>query len=246
MIELASFQKPISALVVGASGGLGRAFVDHLAAAPGIAAVHAWSRSPAGIDNAKVVADTVDVTDETTIADAAARLGDVRLAIVATGLLHDATADLAPEKAWRDLDFHLLARSYAVNAIGPALVAKHVLGRFPRNERAVFAAISARVGSISDNRLGGWYGYRASKAALNQMIRALAIELKRSRPMAVCVGLHPGTVETRLSEPFRGNVAAGKLFSPAQSAGLMLGVLDRLEARQSGGLFAYDGTEIAP
>ena len=139
-----------------------------------------------------------------------------------------------------------MQRSFAVNAIGPALVAKHVLGRFPRDERAVFAAISARVGSISDNRLGGWYGYRAAKAALNQLIRSLAIELARTRPEAVCVGLHPGTVDTRLSEPFQGNVPDRQLFTPQASTARMLEVIDNLKSADTGQLFAYDGSVIAP
>lgn len=246
MVKLSSFPEPLNALVVGANGGLGRAFVDHLLACPNVATIHAWSRQAGDISDDKVMTATVDITDEGTIAEAARTLGAVHLVIVATGLLHDAATDFGPEKAWRDLDFDKLQRAFAVNAIGPALVAKHVLGRFPKDGRAIFAAVSARVGSISDNRLGGWYGYRASKAALNQMIRSLAIELARTRADAVCAGLHPGTVDTRLSGPFQGNVPDRQLFTPETSTGLMLDVVDGLRPSDTGQMFAYDGRVIQP
>ena len=246
MVHLHSFPERISALVVGASGGLGAAFTSQLLDCPRVDTVYAWSRRQVAPRDTGLIGDTVDITDEAAIEAAAARLGDVRLVIVATGLLHDAATGLAPEKTWRDLDFHKLQRSFAINTIGPVLVAKHVLARFPRDKRAVFAAISARVGSISDNRFGGWYGYRASKAALNQMIRSLSIELGRSRGEAVCVGLHPGTVDTPLSEPFQGNVPGGGLFTPEHAASRLLTVIDGATPADSGNVFAYDGTIIQP
>lgn len=224
------------ALVIGASGGIGAALVRALEQRDW--QVTGLSRS---------AAPPLDVTDEASIAAAAGHLaGDApfALVIVATGLLHDRR--LAPEKSLRDLDPRQLAQSFAVNAIGPALVAKHFVPLLPRTGRAVFAALSARVGSISDNRLGGWYGYRASKAALNQLIRTLAIELARTRPDAICVGLHPGTVDTRLSAPFQRGVAPDRLFSPDRSAGHLLDVIDQLTPAASGRCFAWDGSEIAP
>lgn len=233
------------AVVVGASGGLGAAFMQALAADPGIAHVDAFARGPVTAP-AGVGLHRVDVTDEASIATAARALAEgapLDLVIVATGVLHEQAA-LTPEKSWRHLDATALARSYAVNAIGPALVAKHLLPLLRRDHKAVFAALSARVGSIEDNRIGGWYGYRASKAALNQLLRTASIELGRRWPLAVCVGLHPGTVATGLSAPFQANVAEGKLFEPGFAAARLLDVLDRLGPHDTGGLFAWDGERV--
>lgn len=233
------------AVVVGATGGIGRAVLDQLAHDARFDTIVALSRRSFAVDAGHVHSLPVDLTDEASIVAAAGRieaLGTLRLVFVATGMLHDSVQQ--PEKSWRALDPVVLARSFAINAIGPALLAKHLLPLFPREERAVFAALSARVGSIADNRLGGWYGYRASKAALNQLIRTLAIELARSRPEALCVALHPGTVASDLSQPFTRSRAEGELFTPQVSARYLLSVLDRLSPADSGGLFAWDGTVI--
>ena len=232
------------AVVVGASGGIGAAFVEALARDPSIARVDALSRRPSD-PGGKVHTHRIDVTDEASIEAAAGQLDDgpLDLVLVTTGVLHD-EAGLRPEKTWRHLDAAALQRAYAVNAIGPALVAKHLLGKLRRDHKAVFAALSARVGSIEDNRIGGWYAYRASKAALNQMLRTLAVELARRRPQAVCVGLHPGTTDTPLSSPFQANVPEGKLFTPAFVAERLLAVVDDLDASASGGLYAWDGARI--
>jgi NAD(P)-dependent dehydrogenase (short-subunit alcohol dehydrogenase family) len=232
------------AVVVGASGGIGAAVVAALERDDRIGPIDAWSRRPMQLGGT-VRAATVDVTDEGAIEAAAARLGDgpLDLVLVTTGILHD-DAGLRPEKSWRHLDAASLARSYAINAIGPALVAKHLLPKLRRDHKAVFAALSARVGSIEDNHIGGWYAYRASKAALNQLLRTLAIELARRRPEAVCVGLHPGTTDTALSAPFQANVPEGKLFTPTFVADRLLTVVDGLDASASGGLYAWDGARI--
>jgi hypothetical protein len=165
---------------------------------------------------------------------------DVRLVIDASGILHG--DGLSPEKSWRDLDATQMARAFAVNAIGPALLMKHFLPLLPRQGRSVFATLSARVGSIGDNRLGGWYSYRASKAALNQFVRTAAIELGRRQPAAFCVALHPGTVATSLSSPF---VKAGlDVQTPEQAAGRLLDVIDRLPPGSSGGFFDHRGDPV--
>ncbi len=124
------------------------------------------------------------------------------------------------------------------------MVAKHFLPLLPRQGKSVFAALSARVGSIGDNRLGGWYGYRASKAGLNMIIRTLSIELTRSKPEAICVGLHPGTVDTALSRPFQSSLPPGCLFSPERSAGELLKVVDKLTCEDTGRIFAWDVNSI--
>lgn len=216
------------AVVIGAGGGIGAALVEALAEEEN--------------DVVALARADLDLTDEASIASAAAKVAKADLVVVATGLLHD--AEHGPEKALRDLDPVWLARQYAVNAIGPALVAKHFLPILPRTGRSVFAALSARVGSISDNRLGGWYGYRASKAALNQLIRTLAVEDKRRNDRGIVVALHPGTVDTRLSKPFQ--QSGRDLFQPDRAAVQLLDVLDALKPADSGKLFAWDGAEIAP
>ena len=229
-----------AAVIVAANGGIGAALVDAIEDEGAFAVVHRFARSATG-------ARHLDLEDEASIAAAAATVAagpPPTLVIVATGLLHDSAH--GPEKALVELDPAWLARNYAINAIGPALVAKHFLPLMPRGERTVFAALSARVGSISDNRLGGWYGYRAAKAALNQLIRTLAIEDRRRNARGVVVGLHPGTVDTALSRPFQGNVAPGHLFAPDRAAVQLLDTLDGLRAVDSGKLFAWDGAEIAP
>jgi NAD(P)-dependent dehydrogenase (short-subunit alcohol dehydrogenase family) len=231
---------PVSrAIVIGSSGGIGaaikRALTEKGVFVVGLSRVQSDSGQP------------FDLTSEASIAAAATRLRDQApfcSIYVCTGLLHDSV--LKPEKALRDIDQAGMMRSFAVNAVGPALVAKHFVPFLPKEGRCVFAALSARVGSISDNRLGGWYGYRASKAALNMIMKTLAIELARTRSEAICVALHPGTVDTDLSRPFQKNVDASRLFSTDQSAANLLRVVDRLSADQSGRCFAWDGCEIAP
>ena len=230
-------------LVVGATGGIGRALVGALVAGAEYAAVHAWSRSGEAIPGA--IPAAVDATDEASIARAVASLPaepPLRLVIVATGRLQG--PGLAPEKTWRQIDAAGLAESFRVNAIAPALLAKHLLPLLPRRGRAVFAALSARVGSIGDNRLGGWYGYRASKAALNQLLRTLAVELARTRPEAICLGLHPGTVDTGLSRPFQGNVPGERLFTPEVAARHLLAVVAGADPAASGRVLAWDGSLV--
>ena len=149
-----------------------------------------------------------------------------------------------PERSYKQIDADAMARVFHLNTIGPALVAKHFLPLLPRDRRSLFAALSARVGSIGDNRIGGWHSYRASKAALNMLIRNYAIELGRTHSQAVCVALHPGTVDTALSEPFQANLPEGQLTAPGQAARNLLDVLDGLGSEDSGQLFDWAGKRV--
>ena len=246
-LSLASFGEDATAVVIGAGGGLGGALVDALAGCANVGRIYAASRRSEPSDDGKLCRLRIDIEDEASIAEAAAAVaaeaGEPTLVIVASGVLHDGDA-VQPEKTWRALSGPAMERVFRINTIGPALVAKHFLPCLPRDRKSAFAALSARVGSISDNRLGGWHAYRTSKAGLNMMIKTLSIELARRNPLALCVGLHPGTVDTGLSKPFQSGVPGDRLFPPAVSARHLLGVLDGLEPEQSGGLFAWDGTQI--
>ncbi len=230
--------------VFGASGGIGAALVAALGARADVAQVFAGARGAGGVAGPKVVPFRFDLLDEASIAAACAGIGGpLDLVIVATGRLTYADGT-GPEKSTRALSGDHLAEMFAINATGPALIAKHALPLLRRDARAVFAAISARVGSIGDNRLGGWHAYRASKAALNMLVRTCAIELARTHPQAIAVTLHPGTVDTPLSQPFQRGLAPDKLFTAEHSAGRLLAVLDGLVPAQSGRLFAWDGAEL--
>lgn len=247
--SLTSLTDGYRALVFGASGGIGAAFVDFLRSDPRCSVVYAASRQQTGASQTGAAGKMhrlgFDLEDEPGIANAVAQAsadGPLDLVLVATGLLHDGA--FQPEKTLRALAPVALERAFRVNAIGPALIGKHALRHMPRDRKAVFAALSARVGSISDNRLGGWHSYRASKAALNMLVRNLAIEMAMRHPQAVCVTLHPGTVATRLSQPFQESVAPGKLFTAQRSASALMAVIDALAPSQSGRLFAWDGKEI--
>ncbi|MEM8644617.1 MAG: SDR family oxidoreductase, partial [Pseudomonadota bacterium] len=151
-------------------------------------------------------------------------------------------ASQKPEKTWRDISPETMSHALALNTIGPALIMKHVLPQLPSSGKAVFATLSARVGSIDDNRLGGWYSYRASKAALNQIVRTAAIELKRSRPDAICVSLHPGTVDTPLSQPFARRGL--QVQAPSASAAHLMSVIDSLKPEDTGRFFDWRGDPV--
>jgi len=232
--------------IVGASGGIGRALVERLADSGRISRVHALSRTPIELNSGRIVRHSIDILDEESVRQAAAAASDrgpLDLVIVAAGILHDSSG-LWPEKNLQDLDAQKLTRVFAVNAIGPALVAKHFLPRLRRGCKTVFAALTARVGSIADNRLGGWASYRASKAALNMLLRTIAIEHSRRYPLSVVAGLHPGTVATPLSQPFSANVPEGRLFTPDQAARRLLAVIDALGPGDSGRVYGWDGQPI--
>lgn len=233
------------AVIIGSTGGIGRALVHALAARPDVEVVHALSRTGAVISHPKVLAGQIDILNEDNIIRAAAAIkaaGVPDLVIVASGVLSG--PDVQPEKSYRHQDMAAFQRVFEINTFGPGLVAKHFLPLMPRQGRAVFAALSARVGSISDNRLGGWHAYRASKAALNMLVRNYAIEQNRRNDEFIAVSLHPGTVDTGLSEPFQSNVPDRNLFTPDQSAGYLLDVIGKLSPADSGKAFDWAGTEI--
>ena len=233
--HLHSFPPGGAAVIVGARGGIGSALCRALHGHAQFAVVHAVGRS---------TTPALDLLQEDTVAEFAQLLRDsalpLRLVIDATGFLH---SDVwAPEKSWRELDPAHMAHSFAVNAIGPALLMKHLLPLLASDGKAVFASLSAKVGSIGDNQLGGWYSYRASKAALNQLVHTAAIELRRKRPGAVCVALHPGTLDTALSAPFA--KSGLDVRTPDQAAARMLALIDSLTPDHSGGFFHHDGTPL--
>ena len=245
-MQFSSFTDGANVVVAGASGGIGQELVRQLSTNSRVDRVFALQRS----DNHTV--ETTNVTylpfsfeDEASIrsaAEAVSTHGPVDLVFVATGVLHGDS--FSPEKSISQIDDEVMLEVFRVNTVGPILMAKHFLPLLRRGSKSVFAALSARVGSVSDNRLGGWASYRASKAALNMLLKTAAIEQRRRRPDSIVVALHPGTVDTRLSAPFQANVPDGKLFTPSFSAERLLGVIDGLNPNDSGGFFAWDGQAI--
>lgn len=244
MMENGGPSWPRSAAVFGASGGLGRALCAGLAER-GTQVIHAGSRRGEGPEGEAVRPFSFDLADEASIAAAAAAMKDVppEWVIVATGVLTLADGT-GPERSYRRLDPAAMAEVFALNTIGPALIAKHMLGIMPRARPFTFAALSARVGSIADNRLGGWHSYRASKAALNMLLRNFAIEMARTHPESVIVGLHPGTVDSTLSRPFQSGLPEGQLTEPEDAAANLLDVLARLTPAHSGRVFDFRGDEV--
>jgi len=256
-ITFESFQHPVTALVQGASRGIGLALVHLLLRTPAVDTVIATCREPDGAGDLSAAAGTgrtdlrilrLDVTDEASIEHAAgeaAHLTDrLDLILNVSGLLHDGAPGMQPEKRLADLSPGPMRRAFEVNAIGPALVVKHFHRLLPKRSRAIVASLSARVGSIGDNRRGGWYSYRSSKAAQNMITRTAAIELARIRPGCICVALHPGTVRTGLSRPFRSRVPASQTVTSDHAADRIVKVLDGLGPEDNGGFFGWDGRRI--
>lgn len=237
------------ALVQGASRGIGLGMVRHLLER-GVERVHATCRKPEEAEalralearaRGRLLIHRLDVTDEATIESAARAIREATpkldLLINTSGILHG--EGQAPERRLEEIEKDRVLHIFAVNAIGPLLVIKHLFPCLAHEERCVVASLSARVGSIGDNRKGGWYGYRSSKAALNQLHRSLAVELSRRAKNVIAVTLHPGTVKTRLTEPFRRSVPAEKLFDVDTSVSKLLEVIEALRPDDHGGFFDY-------
>jgi NAD(P)-dependent dehydrogenase (short-subunit alcohol dehydrogenase family) len=255
--------KQANVLVVGASQGIGLGFVRSLLQQDNIQQIFATYRNP---DTAKQLLNLasqsgdreaypkgnrlkclqVDITKEEQIAAAVKQIQtsvkQLHLVIYCVGVLHD--QNLTPEKSLRQISAENLIYSFQVNSIGAVLLAKHLMPLFNKTEPSVFACISAKVGSISDNRLGGWYGYRASKAALNMFLKTTAIEYSRRCPKTIVVALHPGTTDTQLSQPFQKNVPTGKLFPVEHTVKLLSEVISGLSLKDSGEFFSWDGTQL--
>lgn len=242
------FSEPIYGVILGAKGGVGEALAHHIlathpenqliltsrqtySARPGVTGREHW--------------EVLNITDEEAWSSFAQivqeRLNSINLVINATGLL--SSDHIMPERALKDLDIETMTQAFSVNTFGVGLALKYLTPFFPRGQRSVFASCSARVGSISDNRLGGWYSYRASKAAQNMLIKTAAIELYRSRKLSLCVGLHPGTVDSALSAPFTSRVKH-RVFTPQESARYLADVLSQLTPENTGNLYAWDGSII--
>lgn len=245
----------INALIVGASQGIGLGFVNQLLQDPRFRQIYGTYRQPQSASELLLLQQqqpqrlrclSLEITEEAqieaAIAQIAAETPQLHLVVYCIGLLHD--DDFQPEKSLRQLNGPGLLRYFQVNSIGAALLAKHCLPLLKHSEPSVLAAISAKVGSIGDNQLGGWYGYRASKAALNMLFKTAAIEYSRKSPKTALALLHPGTTDTRLSAPFQRGVPPEKLFPVERTVAQLMAILDRLEPSASGSFFSWDGSQL--
>ncbi|BAY62699.1 short-chain dehydrogenase/reductase SDR [Calothrix brevissima NIES-22] len=245
----------VNTLIVGASQGIGLGFVKKLLQDERISRIYATYRQAESAGELITLADanperliclSVDITEESQIAAAIEKIrtqvNKLHLVVNCVGLLH--AENIQPEKSLRQINADNLMQYFQVNSIASVLLAKHLLPLFKHKERSVFASISAKIGSIGDNNLGGWYGYRASKAALNMFIRTAAIEYARSCPKTLVVTVHPGTTDTRLSRPFQGNVPPEKLFSVERTVTQLLNVIEQLQDGDSGQFFSWDGSRL--
>lgn len=229
---------PHNIAVIGASGAIGKAFTTQLSLKYPNAHIYAFSQKGPY---------EIDYRSEQSIAKAASLASKnlpLDMVIVTNGMLH--TDTIMPEKSLKELSSHKFQKLFQVNTITPALIAKYFLPTLHKDRPVIFVALSARVGSISDNQLGGWYAYRASKAALNMIIKTAAIEFQRRNKEAMIIGLHPGTVDSNLSKPFQGNLTEGTLFTADDAVQKMLSVLEGISPTQTGKCFAWDGEEIPP
>ena len=249
MEQVFGFNEPINAVVIGASGGIGGAFVSALLDQKEVERVVATSRSLNAVEHdvdRRLSWHQMDITDERSV-EAFAQSIQVdekpTLIVNCSGVLH--TSSFGPERSWRHFDMDTMRSVFEVNTFGPALLIKHLIPTVPTRQRAVFISLSARVSSLTDNKLGGWYSYRASKTAQNMMLKTAALEAKRRFPELIIAALHPGTVSTALSAPFTTRLPKKhQVFTPAESADYLLDVIAALTPADSGHLFAWDGQLI--
>lgn len=232
--------------IIGSSGAIGNAFVEHYIKDSSVENIFTFSRNATDHVSEKVSSFEIDVESQDSIEKAAGQVKEhiIDRIIIASGILH--TESFGPEKSIKDLNYETFAKVYSINTIGPALIGRYFIPLMNKNEKSVIAFLSARVGSISDNNLGGWYSYRSSKTALNQIVKNFSIELKRINKNAIALALQPGTVESKFSEPFKKNVSKGKLFTPDYSVELLSQVIEGSSANESGSLLSYDGKIIKP
>lgn len=242
----------LNVAIAGANGGIGLGFVTQLLQDPRIAKIYGTYRcKDTAFDlfalqekSDRLTCLPMDITDErqieTTVQQIGKKCDRLHWVINCVGLLHE--EDMQPEKGLRQLNAENLSRYFQVNSIGAVLLAKHFLPLLRHGDRSLLATISAKIGSIEDNRLGGWYGYRASKAALNMLMKTAAIEYARKSPKTIIIMLHPGTTDTQLSRPFQRNVPPEKLFSVERTVTQLLAVIDKIESDDSGKFFSWDGS----
>ena len=232
--------------IIGSSGAIGNAFVEHYIKDSSVENIFTFSRNATDHVSEKVTSFEIDLESQDSIEKAAGQVKDhiIDRIVIASGILH--TESFGPEKSIKDLNYETFAKVYSINTIGPALIGRYFIPLMNKNEKSVIAFLSARVGSISDNSLGGWYSYRSSKTALNQIVKNFSIELKRINKNAIALALQPGTVESRFSEPFKKNVSKNKLFTPDYSVGLLSQVIENSSLNESGSLLSYDGEIIKP
>ena len=234
--------------IIGSSGAIGNSMCEVLLNEYPIKKLYKFSRKIQTKDTDKIKNIFIDIEDENSIKESVKHIpGDVKfdLIFVATGLLHNEN-EIFPEKSIKDINTDMFQKVLLVNAIGPALIGKYFIPFLKKDNKSVFAFLSAKVGSISDNKIGGWYSYRASKAALNQIIKNFSIEIRRNNNNAIFVGLQPGTVKSFLSKPFQKNVNKQTLFTSEDSAKNLLKVINSLDYEDSGKLFSWNGEEIQP
>ena len=232
--------------IIGSSGAIGRAFLDAYIADKDISNIYSISRTEVKSNDKRIIHINIDVTDEVSVKAAASKIEENRLdrLIVATGVLH--TKSFGPEKSIKDIKIENFVKIFSVNTFGPALIGKYFLPLMTKDQKSIVAFLSARVGSISENKLGGWYAYRASKSALNQIIKNFSIEAKRTNSSGIIIGLQPGTVKSKLSEPFQKNVKEGALISAEESVTKLFKVIEGSSNIESGCLLSWDGQVIKP